>query len=188
MGTQWHSRHSNASAAVATAVAASSNPQKRRLYKAIAAGVSVLLLFVGFIAGFFTARQMGARDLTACYASIQRQSSNISKTSDSSALRELPPPGRRSSSPRNQAHWVRFTLHSIQMSEGCQDAERCKEYVPQARSAAAVVSILTAVMHGHWRARRPWCRRRFVLGSAITPQGSAAGNESLRQLSSQLCS
>lgn len=93
MGTQGHSRHSNASATVATAVAASSNPQKRRLYKAIAAGVSVLLLSVGFIAGFFTARQMGAWDLTACYASIQQQSSNISKTSDSSALRELPPPG-----------------------------------------------------------------------------------------------
>jgi hypothetical protein len=93
---ELHPGHSNASAAVATAVAASSNPQKWRLYKAIAVGVSVLLMFVGFITGFFTARQMGARDLTACYASISQQCSTLqqsSRASHTSALRELPPPG-----------------------------------------------------------------------------------------------
>lgn len=77
-------------------------PQQKRYWQLSAAGVSLLVLLLGFVAGFFTAKHVGTESLTRCYSGKAGEAAPSDTTQtipftrgmpvDGLALRQLPPP------------------------------------------------------------------------------------------------
>lgn len=82
--------------------AAGHTPQQKRLWKLFAAAFAILILLIGFVAGFFTAKHVGSELMTRCYSKAGRDGSSTQGAQllnftrgmpvDGLALRELPPP------------------------------------------------------------------------------------------------
>jgi hypothetical protein len=82
--------------------AAGNTPQQKRYWQLSAAGISLLVLLLGFVAGFFTAKHVGTESLTRCYSGKAGEAAPSDTTQtipftrgmpvDGLALRQLPPP------------------------------------------------------------------------------------------------
>lgn len=81
--------------------AAGHTPQQKRLWKLFTAAFAVLILLIGFVGGFFTAKHLGTEQVTRCYAKAGRDGTTEDAQLlpftrgmpvDGLALRELPPP------------------------------------------------------------------------------------------------